>query len=547
MSDTAIEFEVDHEFNVDKALAERVAANQARLTAALKPRYDFIVCGSGSSGSVVARRLAENPDVDVLLVEAGGDDNVAEVVAPGQWTANLGSERDWGFRSEPNSHINNRSIMYSTGKVLGGSSSINVMAWIRAHRDDWNHFATEAGDPAWNYESVLDIYRDIEDWHGTPDPAYRGSGGPVFVQPAPDPNPLALATLDAASATGIPVYPSANGRMMEATTGAALGDVRIRNGQRESVFRSYTFPFMDRPNLTVLTHALVQRIVVEGGKAVGVEIRHRGASRRVDAGAEVVLSLGANNTPRVLMLSGIGDQDELSRVGLPIRQHLPGVGRNLQDHVAFDCMWEYRDSQPPRNNACEVVVLGETESGLTHPDVFAWQVEVPYATDETAARFGLPAAGWTFHAALTHPKSRGRILLGGPDPTDPVRIEANTLADPDDVQKAIACVQWCREIANSAPLRPYVKREVMPGNLRGAELEEFVRDAATTFFHQVGTAKMGRDAMSVVDGDLKVRGIENLRVADGSIMPQITATNTMAPCVVIGERAAQILKKAHRL
>jgi choline dehydrogenase len=210
-------------------------------------------------------------------------------------------------------------------------------------------------------------------------------------------------------------------------------------------------------------------------------------------------------------------------------------------------MWEYRDSQPPRNNAAEVVLLGETESGLTHPDVLAWQVEVPYATDETAARFGLPAAGWTFHAALTHPKSRGRILLGGPDPTDPVRIEANTLADPDDVRKAIACVQWCREIANSAPLRPYVKREVMPGNLKGAELEEFVRDAATTFFHQVGTAKMGRDAMSVVDGDLKVHGIENLRVADGSIMPRITATNTMAPCVVIGERGAQILKKAHRL
>jgi choline dehydrogenase len=547
MPDTAIEFEADHQFNVDKALAERIAANQARLTAALKPRYDFIVCGSGSSGSVIARRLAENPDVDVLLVEAGGDDNVPEVVAPGQWTANLGSERDWGFRSEPNSHINNRSIMYSTGKVLGGSSSINVMAWIRAHRDDWNHFATEAGDPAWNYESVLDIYRDIEDWHGAPDPAYRGSGGPVFVQPAPDPHPLALATLDAASATGIPVYPSANGRMMEASTGAALGDVRIRNGQRESVFRSYTFPLMDRPNLTVLTHALVQRIVVEGGKAVGVEIRHRGASRRIDAGAEVVLSLGANNTPKVLMLSGIGDQDELSRVGVPIRQHLPGVGRNLQDHVSFDCMWEYRDSQPPRNNAAEVVLLGETESGLTHPDVLAWQVEVPYATDETAARFGLPAAGWTFHAALTHPKSRGRILLGGPDPTDPVRIEANTLADPDDVRKAIACVQWCREIANSAPLRPYVKREVMPGNLKGAELEEFVRDAATTFFHQVGTAKMGRDAMSVVDGDLKVHGIENLRVADGSIMPRITATNTMAPCVVIGERGAQILKKAHRL
>ncbi|BBY21701.1 choline dehydrogenase [Mycobacterium stomatepiae] len=541
MQDTAVEFEVDQRFG------ERVAANQAALTATLKPRYDFIVCGSGSSGSVVARRLAENPDLDVLLVEAGGGDNVAEVVDPGQWTTNLGSERDWGFRGKPNPHINNRSIVYSTGKVLGGSSSINVMAWIRGHRDDWNHFAAEAGDPAWNYESILDTYRDIEDWHGTPDPVYRGSGGPVFVQPPPDPNPLALATLDAAQAAGMTVHASANGQLMEGTTGAALGDVRIRNGQRQSVFRSYVFPLMDRPNLTVLTRALVQRIVVDGDKAVGVEILYNGLSRRVDAGAEVVLSLGANHTPKVLMLSGIGDQDELNRVGIPVRQHLPGVGRNLQDHVAFDCVWEYRDALPPRNNACEVVALGATESGLTHPDVFAWQVEVPYATEETAARFGLPEAGWGFHAALAHPKSRGRIRLGGPGAADPVCIDANTLADPEDVRKAIACVQWCRDIANSAPLRPYVKREVMPGNLSGAALEEFVRDAASTFFHQVGTAKMGRDAMSVVDGDLRVYGIENLRVADGSVMPTITATNTMAPCVVIGERAAQILKHAHRV
>jgi choline dehydrogenase len=540
MSETAIEFDVDPEF------AERVATNQAALVAALKPRYDFIVCGSGSSGSVVARRLAENPAVEVLLVEAGGDDNVTEVVNPGLWTANLNSQRDWGFRSTPSPSINNRSILYSTGKVLGGSSSINVMAWIRGHRDDWDHFAAEAGDPAWSYESVLGIYRDIEDWHGAPDPAYRGTGGPVFVQPAPDPNPLALATLDAASAIGIPVHPSANGQLMETNAGAALGDVRIRNGQRESVFRSYVYPLMDRSNLTVLTHALVQRVVIEGGKAVGVEIRHQGTTRRIGADAEVVLSLGANNTPKVLMLSGIGDHDELKRVGIPLHQHLPGVGRNLQDHVAFDCMWEYREPQAPRNNACEVVLLGDTTSGLTHPDVFAWQVEVPYATDETAARFGLPEAGWTFHTALSHPKSRGRIRLGGPNPTDPVCVDANTLGDPADVEKAIACVQWCREVANSAPLRPYVKREVMPGNLKGADLEEFVRDAANTFFHQVGTAKMGRDAMSVVDADLKVYGIDKLRVADGSVMPTITATNTMAPCVVIGERAAQIVKKSHR-
>jgi choline dehydrogenase len=536
----------DTEFNVDPALDVQVRA-QARLTAALKPRYDFIVCGAGSSGSVIARRLAESPDVDVLLVEAGGDDRSASVVVPDKWTTNFGTERDWAFRSDANPRINNRSIMYSMGKILGGGSSINVMVWIRAHRDDWNHFAAQAGDPAWNYESILDLYRRIEDWHGTPDPAYRGIGGPVFVRPAQEPNPLALATLDAARATGIAVHESANGRLMESTTGVALADVRIRNGKRESIFRSYTFPFMVRPNLTVLTHALVQRVLIKDGKAIGIEISHDGAIRQIDAGAEVVLSLGAINTPRVLMQSGVGDEEELSRLGIPVHQHLPGVGRNFQDHVAWDCIWEHRKPHPPRNNAAEVVMLGETMSGLPHPDVFAWQVEVPYATEETAARFGLPESGWTFHAALTHPKSRGRIRLSGPKPTDPVRIEANTLAHPDDLRKAIACMEWCREIGNSRALAPYVKREVMPGNLKGAELEEYMREAASTFFHVTGTAKMGRDEMSVVDGNLKTYGVDNLRIADGSIMPQIPITNTMAPCVVIGERAAQILQTAHRL
>ena len=521
--------------------------NQAQLTATLKPRYDFIVCGAGSSGSVIARRLAENPHVDVLLIEAGGDDNVPNVVTPELWATNIGSSRDWSFPSQRNPHINNRSILYSMGKLLGGGSSINVMAWIRAHRDDWNHFAAEAGDPAWNYESVLDIYRRIEDWHGIPDPNYRGTGGPVFIQPAPDPHPLALTTLDAALATGIAVYPGANGHLMEVTEGAAIGDIRVQNGKRVSIFRSYTYPFMDRRNLTVLTNALVQRVLIDKGRAVGVEIAHRGSIHRVDVGTEVVLSLGAINTPKVLMQSGVGDEADLNFFGIPVHQHLPGVGRNFQDHVSFDCVWEASDFEPPRNNTAEVVILGETTSGLTHPDVFAWQLEMPYATEETAARFGMPEFGWTFHAALTHPNSRGRVRLGGAAPTDSIHIEPNTLSDPADVKKAMACVQWCREIGNSAPLRRFVKREVMPGNLSEAELEEFVRDAATTFFHETGTAKMGRDEMSVVNNKLKVYGIDNLTVADGSIMPQITATNTMAPCVVIGERAGEILRAEHQL
>src|SRR5215469_4414705 len=233
--------------------AERVRLNQRNLRADLKPQYDFIVCGSGSSGSVVARRLAENPSVSVLLVEAGGDDEVPSVMEADQWPLNLGSERDWNFQAQPDPHLNGRSVSLNMGKVLGGGSSINVMNWSRGHQRDWDFFASEAGDPTWSYASVLQIYRRLEDWHGAPDPKYRGTGGPVFVQPAPDPNPIAPA-------------------MLEGAGGASLFDMLVREGKRQSVFRAYTFPVMDQANLTVLTHALVTRLTFEGKQATGVEV-----------------------------------------------------------------------------------------------------------------------------------------------------------------------------------------------------------------------------------------------------------------------------------
>ncbi len=525
--------------------AERVRVNQAKLTSELRPHYDFIVCGSGSSGSVVARRLAENPDVSVLLLEAGGSDDVPSVMEAGQWPLNLGSDRDWAFQAQPNPHLNGRSIPMNMGKVLGGGSSINVMGWSRGHKNDWDYFASEAGDPAWSYESVLNIYRRIEDWHGAPDPKYRGTGGPVFVQPAPDPSPIALAMFEGTRSVGIPTFENQNGRMMEGAGGCSIMDVRIRDGKRQSVFRSYTFPYMDRPNLTVLTHALVTRITFEGKRATGVECIYNGKTDRISAELEVVLSLGAIHTPKVLMQSGIGDQAELQRHGIPLVQHLPGVGQNFQDHAAIGCVWEYQKPLPPRTGSD--TFFWKSDPNLDTPDIQTCLAEVPLAAAEMLARYNAPAGSWSMFAGIVRPKSRGRIRLTGPDPTDAVQIETNMMSHPDDVEAAIAGVQLCREIGNSAVFRPFAKREVMPGNLKGAELEDFIRDSVVTYWHQTCTAKMGRDSMAVVDANLKVYGIENLRIADGSIMPRVTTGNTMAPCVIIGERAGEILKADHKL
>jgi choline dehydrogenase-like flavoprotein len=526
---------------------ERVRASQKRPTSELKPRYDFVICGSGSSGSVIAGRLAENPDVSVLLLEAGGSDDVPAVTEASQWPLNLGGERDWNFASEPDPLLNGRSIPFSMGKVLGGGSSINVMIWARGHRSDWEHFAAESGEPAWGYESVLDLYRSIEDWHGIGEPDHRGTGGPIFVQPAPDVHPLALVTLDAARAVGIPTYRSPNGRLMEQNRGAAITDLRWRDGKRLSVFRTYITPYLHKPNLTVAPHALVTRVIFEGNRATGVEVIHGGAVHRVAADAEVVLSLGAVHTPKVLMQSGIGDEAELRRVGITVRQHLPGVGRNFQDHFGLDCVWQCPETIHGSTQVGATLFWDSGAAGVEGPDLFACWGPFAKSTPENAAKFGLPENGFCLFGAPTHPKSRGRLRLSGPDPYDPIRIEANALSDPGDLKTAIACVETLREIGNSVALRPFVEREVMPGDLIGTELETYLRNAVTTYWHETGTAKMGRDHMSVVDGHLNIYGIDNLRVADASIMPRITTGNTMAPCVIIGERAAQFIKADRRV
>jgi choline dehydrogenase len=261
----------------------------------------------------------------------------------------------------------------------------------------------------------------------------------------------------------------------------------------------------------------------------------------------VVLSLGAIHTPKVLMQSGIGDEVELQRFGIPLVQHLPGVGQNFQDHAAIGCVWEYQIPTALHNSGGEATFFWKSDPSLDTPDIQTCLAEVPLTSTEMLTRLKPPAGSWTMFGGIVRPKSRGRIRLTGPNPTDAVQIDSNLMSHPDDLKAAIACVQLCREIGNSDALRPFTKREVMPGDLKRAELENFIRDSVVTYWHQTCTAKMGRDAMSVVDANLKVYGIENLRIADGSIMPRVTTGNTMAPCVIIGERAGEILKADHKL
>jgi choline dehydrogenase len=504
----------------DKFMA--IAANQAARRATLRSSYDYIVVGSGASGSVVARRLAENQDAQVLLLEAGGEDLKPGILIPETWFFNQGGEFDWNFAAERSPSVNNRSIAQAMGKAIGGGTSINGMVWARGHKNDFDHWAKEAGDDAWNYRHVLDIYRRIEDWHGVPDPQRRGSGGEVFVQPAPNPSSIAPAFLRAAESLGIPTFADQNGVMQEGSGGAAITNVRIRDGRRLNIPFSYLYPVMDQANLTVLTCAYVNRLTIAGTTVTGVEFERRNEVRAIKASSEVVLSAGAIQTPKTLMLSGIGDRAELDRFDIATVSHLPGVGRNFQDHpIIGGGLWEAPGPLPTRNNAAEANLFVKSRPELNTPDLHIWHIEAPYLSE-----------------------GRGFLRLKSASPQEAMEIHANMLTDPRDLAALRRSMEITRELGNSDAMKPFVKREILPGDLEGEALDNLIRDGAMSMHHPTCTAKMGQDDLSVVDAQLRVYGVKNLRVADGSIMPTITTGNTHAPCVIIGERLAEILNAA---
>jgi choline dehydrogenase len=531
---------------------DHVKPDREIMSESIRTHYDFIVCGGGSAGCVLARRLAEDPNVSVLLLEAGGSDRVPQAIDSTQWMWNIGTSRDWGFKAQPSASLNGRTPLLPMGKLLGGGSSINGSVWARGHKHDYDFWAQCADDEAWGYESVLGLYRRIEDWQGPQDAHRRGTGGLLNILQPDNPIPLVPALIDSAQALGIPFVEDINGAAMEGEGGCGLPNVLVQDGnQRVSMAATYLHPYMGRSNLDILLCAEVGKVLLEGNRATGVEFIRRGKLHKVECTHEVILSLGAMNTPKVLMLSGIGDATQLRQHGIEVKQHLPGVGKNFQDHILLaGCMWEYIVPEAPRNNAAEFVFYCKSDPSLKTPDLMPVLEECPFASEVTGTQYDVPsgaASAWTLAPGLARPDSRGQILLASANPLDAPLIEANFLSADTDMKAMVRCVEICRDIGNAPGLKPFRKREVMPGNLSPKEMEQFIRNAAGTYFHGSCSAKMGRDEQSVVDGQLRVHGIQGLRIADASIMPAITTGNTMAPTVIIGERAGDILRKAYSL
>jgi len=530
---------------------EQISANQRRQREELRTSYDFIICGSGTSGSVVARRLAESDAASVLVLEAGGSDDAPEVENASAWTSNLQSTRDWKFIAEPNPHLNRRTLSMNMGKVLGGGSSINAMYWSRGHQADWDRLSNDTGDSDWSYASVLALYKKIENWRGVSDPVYRGENGLVHIAPAVPKSPIIHACLNAYAEIGLPLFPSQNGSIMEQPEGASISDVCIRDGRRASIFRAYLYPVMHRSNVTVLTDVLVTRVLFDGNRASGVECIIDGRLQRLDAAHEVILSLGAIHTPKVLMQSGVGDAEELRTFGIPVVENLRGVGRNLQDHcMVAGCIWEAPDSVDtadiphydaiPQSNA-----FLRSSRALTSPDIQLIQAGFPLASEDVARRYAFPRKTWALLPALVRPRSTGRIRLTGSQATDVLAIDSNMLSDPADMAALVSAVKIVDEIARSTSLKHFIKRRITPHSMERGALEQFLRESVVSLWHQTCTAKMGDDEDSVVDSKLRVHGLANLTVADGSVLRQVATGNTMAPCVVVGERAALSVKQRH--
>jgi choline dehydrogenase len=519
--------------------------------------YDYIIVGAGSAGCVLANRLSADGKHRVLLLEAGGRDWHPFIHMPAGLAKLVGYKfLNWNYQTEPEPQLDDRRMYWPRGKVLGGSSSINAMCYIRGQRADYDAWAA-AGSRGWSWAEVLPYFRRSEDNERGAD-AFHGVGGHLSVENLRHVNPLSLAFLDAAEAAGYARNSDFNGAEQ---SGFGQYQVTMRNGARCSTAVGYLSEARRRPNLTVVTQAQATRVLFDRDRAVGVEVRLGRRLERFEARREVLLCGGAVNSPQLLMLSGIGPADHLRQHGIGVRVDAPEVGRNLTDHldicvlrqctqpITYDhpndlwvgLQYFFNRSGLGTSNVAETGGFATSRLATDgRPDV---QFHFVPAMLDDHGRNRLPGYGFTMHSCQLRPKSRGHLELASADPLAPMRIHANYLSDPADLPVLLEGVRMTREIFAQSPLAPYAGDEILPGaKVQSAdELSAFIRRKAETIYHPVSTCRMGNDKLSVVDAELRVRGTVGLRVVDASIMPTLVSGNTNAPTVMIAEKASDLI------
>lgn len=500
--------------------------------------YDYIVIGAGSAGCVVANRLTEDSDATVLLLEAGNPDTKPEIHIPAQCLSLLGSEVDWAYFSQSEPYLNNRKIFCPRGKVLGGSSSINIMIYLRGNSHDYDHWQS-LGNPGWSYLDVLPYFKKSEHFsRGASE--FHGVDGELSVTDLIAPAVVSQRFVDAAVELGYDHNPDPNGMQQ---SGARLYQLTIEDGKRHSAAAAFLLPIFQRPNLTVTTGALVTRLLFEGTRTIGVEYLHEDMLHPVRVNSEVILSAGTFDSPKLLMLSGIGDAEHLQTLGIPVVADLPGVGQNLQDHPVMSVAHEATQDLHTASSSSVAEAglflhtLGNLDAAPDLQFLFGPVVLAPPGY----AHSGL---GFTSFVCLTHPQNIGSVSLRSPDPKDTPMIQMNFLQSETDVQKFVVGIKLLRSLFGASALDEFRGKEIAPGadKQSDAALEAYVRDTCSTVWHPVGTCKMGIDPMAVVDPELRVHRVEGLRVVDASIMPTITTGNTNAPTIMIGEKAADLIK-----